>query len=133
MPVKLCHHVKEDGISCHSPALRGLGYCHFHLRYKGHRLRTWRNRQRIGGWHFGTRTMNSLNAIAANLKRVEIALAGDCSDPERARLIGYALRQAAANVRFMEATKASTMAKQPTRDELESRTGDPVNLDESIF
>jgi len=25
MPAELCHHVKEDGISCHSPALRGLG------------------------------------------------------------------------------------------------------------
>ena len=81
MPVELCHHVKEDGISCHSPALRGLGYCHFHLRYKGHRLRTWRNRHRICGWHFTKRSVSSLYAIAANLKRVEMALAGGCSDP----------------------------------------------------
>ena len=32
-PVKHCRHVKEDGIACGSPALRGENYCHFHLRY----------------------------------------------------------------------------------------------------
>jgi len=107
MPVELCHHVKEDGISCQSPALRGLGYCHFHLRYKGHRLRTWRNRQRIGGRHFTKKSVSSQYAIAANLKRVEMALSGGCSDPGRVRLIGYGLRQMAADARYMEATKAA--------------------------
>jgi hypothetical protein len=125
--------VKEDGISCHSPALRGLGYCHFHLRYKGHRLRTWRNRQHLGGWHFTKRSMNSQYTIAANLKRVEMALAGGCSDPGRVRLIGYGLRQAAANLRYMEATKAAKTAPQPNSGKPQSRTGAHVKPDNSIF
>ena len=133
MPVELCHHVKEDGISCHSPALRGLGYCHFHLRYKGQRLRTWRNRHRICGWHFTKRSVSSPYAIAANLKRVKMALAGGCSDPERVRLIRNGLRQMASNARYMEATKASKTAPQPAPGNRQARTGTPVNPDNSIF
>jgi len=133
MRVELCHHVKEDGISRHSPALRGLGYCHFHLRYKGHRLRTWRNRQRIGGWHFTKRSVSSPYAIAANLKRVEVALASGCSDPERVRLIGYGLRQMASDARYMEATKAAKTAPPPEPSKAQARTGAPVKPDKSIF
>ncbi|MGO9519144.1 MAG: hypothetical protein ACLPND_19095 [Candidatus Korobacteraceae bacterium] len=35
-PFKYCRHVKEDGVPCGSPPLRGENYCHFHLRYKGY-------------------------------------------------------------------------------------------------
>ena len=133
MPVELCHHVKEDGISCHSPALRGLGYCHFHLRYKGHPLRTWRNRHRICGWHFTRRSVGSQYAIAAYLKRVEMALASGCSDPERVRLIRWALRQMATDARYMEATKAAKTAPPPDPGNPQARTGAPVKPDNSIF
>ena len=40
-PFKYCRHVKQDGIPCGSPPLRGENYCHYHLRYKGYPLRTW--------------------------------------------------------------------------------------------
>jgi len=118
MPVELCHHVKEDGISCHSPALRGLGYCHFHLRYKGHRLRTWRNQQRIGGWRFPQSMATNLNAIEASLKRVEMALSAGTVDAKRARLIRYGLRMAASNLRYAEAhggLQNTNRFGQPTR------------------
>ena len=32
MLVKLCHHLKEDGIICQCPALRGRIYCYAHFR-----------------------------------------------------------------------------------------------------
>jgi hypothetical protein len=110
MKVELCHHVKEDGISCHSPALRGRGYCFFHLRYKGYPLRTWRNRHRIGGWRFKPSMAHNLKAVEASLKRVEIALSsGNCVDPERARIIRYGLRLMAADLRRQQ--------HQPSRDQ----------------
>lgn len=122
MPVELCHHVKEDGISCHSPALRGEGYCYFHVRYKGHPLRTWRNLRRLCGWHFTRRSMSSLSGIEAHLKRVEMALASGCPDPQRARLIRYGLRQMATNARYMEAMEAG-----------KTQTGASINHGDSIF
>ncbi len=31
--IKTCEHIKIDGQSCGSPALRGAPYCHFHERF----------------------------------------------------------------------------------------------------
>ncbi len=117
MPVKLCHHVKEDGISCHSPAVSGLGYCHFHLRYKGHRLRTWRNRMHIGGWRFPPSMANDLNAIEARLKQVEMALSGGNADAERLHLIRWGLQMMAGNLRHAEADRLLYEQSQPNQPE----------------
>ncbi len=98
-----CRHVKEDGIPCGSPPLRGEGYCYFHLRYKGYPLRTWRYKQRLGGLHITRRTVFSLKALQVNLKRVEKMLAsGACPDPERARMICYALQIAISDLRYIQ-------------------------------
>ncbi len=100
--VKHCRHVKEDGIACGSPALRGQSYCHFHLRYKGYPLRTWN--RRLGGLHFTRSMAFNLKAAEANLKRVEKMLAsGTCSDAQRAGLIRYALQMMVSNLRYMQA------------------------------
>ncbi|MGO9519588.1 MAG: hypothetical protein ACLPND_21330 [Candidatus Korobacteraceae bacterium] len=102
-PVKHCRHVKEDGIACGSPALRGQSYCHFHLRYKGYPLRAWPNKGRLGGWRLTRRTAFNLKAAEANLKRVEKMLAsGTCSDAQRAGLIRYALQMMVSNLRYMQ-------------------------------
>ncbi len=133
MPVQLCHHVKEDGISCHSPAMRGEGYCYFHVRYKGRPLRTWRNRHHLFGWRFTPRSLSSLPAIQASLKKVEMALAAGCADPQRARLIRYGLQQMAANARYMEAKKAAKTAKPSRSGSHPDRAGGPINPNNSIF
>ena len=102
-PVKHCRHVKEDGIACGSPALRGQSYCHFHLRYKGYPLRTWPNKRRLGGWHFTLRTALNLKAAEADLKRVERALSsGSCPDPARARMVRWALQTIVSDLRRMQ-------------------------------
>ncbi len=46
MRVKLCHHLKENGIMCHSPALRGRIYCHSHLDFHRRLVRRMRNLRR---------------------------------------------------------------------------------------
>lgn len=136
MPVELCHHVKEDGISCHSPAVRGEGYCYFHLRYKGRALRTWRNRHRLCGWHLNQGTQGSLAAIEANLKRVERALASGCPDPARARLIRWGLQQMRTNARYIEAEQAKKAAKKGNARQsgkVQPQTVTPVSPGNSIF
>ncbi len=100
---RYCRHLKEDGIPCGSPPLRGERYCYFHLRYKGYPLRTWRYKPRLGGLHFTRRTVFSLKALQANLKRVEKMLAsGACPDPQRARIIRYALQMAISDLRYIQ-------------------------------
>jgi hypothetical protein len=102
-PVKHCRHVKEDGIACGSPALRGQSYCHFHLRYKGYPLRTWPNKGRLGGLRFTRRTALNLKAAEASLKRVERALSsGTCADPARARMLRWGLQAIVSDLRRMQ-------------------------------
>ena len=38
MEFRTCDHLKEDGVYCNSPALRGRDYCYFHLNLRGRRL-----------------------------------------------------------------------------------------------
>ena len=39
MPINHCRHIKEDGVFCQGPPLRGREYCRFHLRALGRRMR----------------------------------------------------------------------------------------------
>ncbi len=82
--VKHCRHLKEDGIACHSPALRGESYCHFHLRYKGHRLRTWRGRRIPGVRDLHLPPPTDLGSILFSLNEVIQALAAGRLDPDEA-------------------------------------------------
>ena len=101
--VKHCRHVKEDGIACGSPALRGQGYCYFHLRYKGYPLRIWPNTLCLGGLHFTRRMAFNLKAAEATLKRVERMLAsGTCPDPARARMLRWGLQALVSDLRDMQ-------------------------------
>ena len=100
--VRHCRHVKEDGIVCHSPALRGQIYCHFHLRYKRYPLRTWGNQLRLAGLRLTRGMALNLKAAEADLKRVERLLAsGTCSDPKRARTIRWGLQAIVSDLRRM--------------------------------
>ncbi len=117
MPVKLCQHVKEDGISCHSPAVSGLGYCYFHLRYKGRRLRTWRNRLQIAGLRFPLSMANDPNAIQVRQKQVNMALSDGNADAKRLRLVRWGLQMMASNLRNAEADRLLYEQSQPNQPE----------------
>lgn len=99
MPVKHCRHMKEDGISCHSPALRGESYCHFHLRYKGHRLRTWRGRRSGGLWALHLPPPDDLPSIQISLWKVMQALLDDRIGVEDSGKVLRGLELAAAKLR----------------------------------
>ncbi len=97
--VKHCRHVKEDGIVCHSPALRGESYCHFHLRYKGHRLRTWRGRRILGVRDLHLPPPDDLYAIQFSLNEVVQALASGRLAPDEAGPLLHELSRAGAKLR----------------------------------
>jgi len=96
---KLCHHLKEDGISCHSPAVSGESYCFFHLRYKGHRLRTWRGRRSGGVWTLHLPPPADLASIQFSLWKVMQALAAGRLDVKQGGSLLYGLDRAAAKLR----------------------------------
>ena len=89
MSVQLCVHVKEDGVSCHSPALTGERHCHFHLRYKGHRLRTWRGRRPVP---IQLPVLDSLAAVHVGMRQVREAMVNNRVDGKQAGLALYAMQ-----------------------------------------
>ena len=97
--VKRCRHVKEDGIACHSPALRGESYCHSHLRYKGHRLRTWRGRRILGVRDMHLPPPHDRGSILFSLNEVVQALAAGRLDPDEAGRALHELSLAGAKLR----------------------------------
>jgi hypothetical protein len=96
---KHCRHMKEDGIACHSPALRGESYCHAHLRYKGHRLRTWRSRRMLGVKDLHLPPPDDLGSILFSLNEVIQALAAGSLDPDEAGRVLHQLDLAGAKLR----------------------------------
>jgi hypothetical protein len=103
-PFRYCRHVKQDGIPCGSPALRGESYCYYHVRYKGYPLRTWPNRRRLAGLHFPRGMALNLTAAETNLERIDRLLAsGTSSDPESAGMIRYGLQMKIHDLRYMQA------------------------------
>ena len=96
---KHCRHVKEDGIACHSPALRGESYCYFHLCYKGHRLRTWRGRRIPGVRDLHLPPPDNFASILFSLNEVIQALAAGRLDPDEAGRVLYELNLAGAKLR----------------------------------
>jgi hypothetical protein len=110
MSVPLCVHIKEDGISCHSPALTGERHCHFHLRYKGYRLRTWRARRPV---HIQLPVLDSLVAVRFGMKQVREAMLGNKLDHKQAGLALYAMQ-----------ILASTMEPGPANQRLQPPAGE---------
>ena len=96
---KHCRHVKEDGIACHSPALGGESYCHSHLRYKGHRLRTWRGRRILGVRDLHLPPPHDRCSILFSLNEVIQAVAAGRLDPDEAGRALHELNLAGAKLR----------------------------------
>jgi hypothetical protein len=96
---KHCRHVKEDGIACHSPALSGESYCHFHLRYKGHRLRTWRARRILAVRDLHLPPPHDFGSILFSLNKVVQAIAAGRLDPDEAGRVLHELSLAGAKLR----------------------------------
>src|SRR5271157_355010 len=151
--VKLCLHVKEDGVFCHCPALGGRQYCYRHLRLRGQQMRMARAIAQRQPYHLVLPPLEDMNSVQAALTHVTAALTAGLLERRRAGLLLYALQQAASNLRFLAraqtqaAANASTtgappfspvsgerMGEQPQRaveeyPEFEAEFGLPTGLD----
>ena len=99
MPFRTCAHLKQDGVLCGSPALRGKKLCYFHQR--DHK----RNQYAAGAIRradvLGPRLprMKSLAEIQAALYEIVTALAAHRVPLQRAGARLFDLQQAAAALR----------------------------------
>jgi hypothetical protein len=114
--VKHCRHVKEDGIACGSPPLHGESYCHFHLRYKGHRLRTWRARRTLAVRDMHLPPPDDFYPIQFCLNAVAQAVAVDRLDPDEARKVLDELHVASIRLRDGGGGASESEHKTPIKD-----------------
>ena len=99
MSVRLCNHLKEDGILCGSPALRGRKLCYFHQRdYKRsqYAARVIRRADVLGP---RLPPMKSIPQIQAALYEIVTALAAHRVPLQRASARLFDLQQAAVALR----------------------------------
>ena len=108
--VKLCHHIKEDGVYCQVPALRGRQYCYRHLRLRGQQMRMARALAQRQPFHLVLPPLEDMNEVQAALVHVSAALAAGLLERRRAGQLLYALQQAANNLRFLARAQAQAQA-----------------------
>jgi hypothetical protein len=98
MSARTCDHLKEDGVFCGSPALKGRKYCYFHLNLRGRRLKAARARRRGDNPALNVPFPEDMHAVQIALGEILWALAEDRVDTKRAGLMLYTLQQAATNL-----------------------------------
>jgi len=107
--IRTCKHILEGGAFCRAAAVGGRAYCRAHLQ-----LRTQLGRMARAGRRAGFIKLPPLvdmQAVQVGMTRVRAALAGGHLDDGRARVLRYALRQMAANFRFLEQWPASEQTR----------------------
>jgi len=74
MPTNHCQHIKEDGVFCQSPALRGRRHCYFHLRALGRNMRMAQERARQREHRLVFPPLEDMNAVQVSVMQVLAAL-----------------------------------------------------------
>jgi hypothetical protein len=98
MSYPTCNHLKEDGVYCDSPALRGQRFCYFHLSARARRVQAAQARRRGESCRIQVPVLDDMHAVQVSLMQVLDALADDRIDHKRAALMLYALQQASTNL-----------------------------------
>jgi len=95
MSLRLCGHLKPDGLPCGSPALRGQSLCYFHHRDRQHLLKFARDRRRAEVCDWKLPPLHTLADIQKALHRITNELWKGRLDLERAGPMLNATQQAA--------------------------------------
>jgi len=95
MSLRLCGHLKEDGIPCGSPALRGQRFCYYHRRRLEECIAFALDRRRAEVCDWQLPPLHTLRDIQKALQRIADELWCGRLDPERAGPMLYATQQAA--------------------------------------
>ncbi len=106
MQYETCHHVKEDGAYCGSPALRDNKYCYYHLMQRGRRLRRARALRDNVPYRLDIPSLDSPYAVRNAISEIAQAIAAHQLEPLAAGKLLYAVQLAAANNRRIEKMEA---------------------------
>ena len=98
--IRTCRHIQESGDVCQAAAVGGRTYCRAHLVLRVRCRKMARARRRAGSLKLPP--LIDAQAVQVGVARVKVALAAQHIDPERARLLRWAMRIAATNLRHME-------------------------------
>ena len=112
-----CHHVKEDGAYCGSPALRDRKYCYYHLMQRGRRLRRARALRDNVPYRLEIQSLDNLYAVRAALTEIAQALASGQLDPRTAGKLLYAIQQVSATNRRIEQMEAAQLEQRKEEKE----------------
>ena len=85
-----CHHIKEDGQKCHSPAMRESAYCYFH----GRSCRRQARQTHDGEVRLDIPPLNSPDEIMSALNQIMNAIANAQITSRRASAMLYAVQMA---------------------------------------
>jgi hypothetical protein len=108
--LRTCKHVLESGDFCQAAAMTGRTYCraHVHLRIRLGKIARASRRSVV----VKLPPLINLASVQDGMEKVRIALAEGRLDGH-ARLLRYALRQIAANLRFLDQLGGSVAAPNP--------------------
>ncbi len=137
MSLNHCRHIKEDGVFCQAPPLRGRDYCRSHLRTLGRRMRMARALAQRQPYRIVLPILEDMNAVHVALQQVMDALAAGLVDHKLAGLMLYGLQQASSNLRSLTAApslavydeQTSTSPRAEEYPDFEEEFGLPKDLD----
>lgn len=98
--IRTCGHLKESGAFCQAAAVGGRSYCRAHLRLRVRRRKMARARRRSRILKLPPLT--DMAAVRVGMVRVKFALEADHIDAGCARLLRWAMRMTATNLRFIQ-------------------------------
>ncbi|HME31167.1 MAG TPA: hypothetical protein VKG65_00295, partial [Terriglobales bacterium] len=101
--IRTCRHILDGGDVCQAAAVGGRTYCRAHLVLRVRCRRMARARRRAGMLKLPP--LMNLPAVQVGITKVRVALAANHIDPDRARLLRWAMRIAATNLRRIEQQK----------------------------
>jgi len=97
--VRTCRHIKQSGTFCQAAAIGGRAYCRAHISLRVRWRKMARARRRAG--FLKLPPLMDMSAVRAGAVRVQIALEAGHIDAGWARLLRWAMRMAATNLRFL--------------------------------
>ena len=113
MELRTCDHLKEDGIYCQSPALKGRDYCYFHLNLRGRRLNMARTRALAADQPLDLPFPEDMHSVQVTLFEVVNALVNERIDTKTAGIVLYAMQQASTNLNIKHASQSMCPAVKP--------------------
>lgn len=97
--VRTCKHLLESGGFCQAAAVAGRSYCRAHVLLRSRCRKMARARRRAR--RVKLPSLMDQQSIRAGMVQVRVAFAAGHIDAGLARLLSYAMRQAATNLRFI--------------------------------